>query len=358
MKEESYKNHKLSVVAVDLFCGAGGMTHGFIKAGIPVIAGIDTDETCKYAYEKNNNTKFINKDIRAITGTELASLYPENGIRILTGCAPCQPFSTHTQKNRKRNEDDKWGLLYTFSRLIKEIEPDIVSMENVPQIEKQKVFSHFIGNLEKLEYHISWQFVYCPDYGIPQTRTRLVLLASRLGNIQLISKTHTPSQYRTVEKSIRNLEAIRDGETSSKDPLHKACKLTAINKNRIHQSKPGGTWRDWDKELLTPCHQKPSGKSYVSVYSRMEWDKPAPTITTQFYNFGTGRFGHPEQHRALSLREGALLQTFPKYYKFIDPKLPFSIKRLGRHIGNAVPVRLGEIIGISIMKHLEECNGG
>jgi len=358
MKKESYKNNKLSVVAVDLFCGAGGMTHGFIKAGIPVIAGIDTDETCKYAYEKNNNTKFINKDIRAITGTELARLYPENGIRILAGCAPCQPFSTHTQKNSKRNEDEKWGLLHSFSRLIKEIEPDIVSMENVPQIEKQEIFSDFIRNLKELDYHISWQFVYCPDYGIPQTRTRLVLLASKLGNIQLISKTHTPSQYRTVEKTIRNLEPIKDGETSIKDPLHKACKLTAINKKRIHQSKPGGTWRDWDKELRTPCHRKPSGKSYVSVYSRMERDKPAPTITTQFYNFGTGRFGHPEQHRALSLREGALLQTFPKYYKFFDPGLPFSIKCLGKHIGNAVPVRLGKIIGKSIMKHLEEYNGG
>lgn len=358
MKEESYKNNELSAFAVDLFCGAGGMTHGFIKAGITVIAGIDTDETCKYAYENNNNTEFINKDIRAITGSQLARLYPENGIRILAGCAPCQPFSTHTQKNSKRNRDEKWGLLHSFSRLIKETQPDIVSMENVPQIENQKVFSHFVGNLEKLEYHISWQFVYCPDYGIPQTRTRLVLLASKLGNIQLISKTHTSSQYRTVEETIRNLEPINDGETSSKYPLHRASKLTAINKKRIHQSKPGGTWRDWDKELLTPCHQKPSGKTYVSVYSRMEWDKPAPTITTQFYNFGTGRFGHPEQNRALSLREGALLQTFPKYYEFIDPELPFSIKRLGKHIGNSVPVRLGEIIGKSIMKHLEEYNDG
>jgi len=358
MKEEFYKNNDLPIAAVDLFCGVGGMTHGFIKAGITVIAGIDTDETCKYAYEKNNNTKFINKDIKSITGTELVRLYPENGIRILAGCAPCQPFSTHTQKNSKRNEDEKWGLLHSFSRLIKEIEPDIVSMENVPQIEKQEIFSDFIRNLKELDYHIFWQFVYCPDYGIPQTRTRLVLLASKLGNIQLISKTHTPSQYRTVEKTIRNLEPIKDGETSIKDPLHKACKLTAINKKRIHQSKPGGTWRDWDKKLLAPCHIKPSGKSYVSVYSRMERDKPAPTITTQFYNFGTGRFGHPEQHRALSLREGALLQTFPKYYKFIDPEWPFSIKCLGKHIGNAVPVRLGKIIGKSIMKHLEENNGG
>jgi len=156
----------ISATAIDLFCGAGGMTHGFIKAGIPVIAGIDTDETCRYAYEENNNATFINKDVRDITGTELASLYSENGSRILAGCAPCQPFSTYTQKNSKRNEDEKWGLLHSFSRLIKEIETDIVSMENVPQIEKQEIFSDFIRNLRELNYHISWQFVYCPDYGI------------------------------------------------------------------------------------------------------------------------------------------------------------------------------------------------
>jgi DNA (cytosine-5)-methyltransferase 1 len=156
---------------------------------------------------------------------------------------------------------------------------------------------------------------------------------------------------------LRNLEPIKDGETSIEDPLHRASKLSSINKKRICQSRPGGTWRDWDRELRASCHLKPSGKSYVSVYSRMEGDKPAPTITTQFYNFGTGRFGHPDQDRALSLREGALLQTFPKYYKFIDPNHPFSIKCLGKHIGNAVPVKLGKIIGKSIMKHLEGSNG-
>lgn len=126
-----------------------------------------------------------------------------------------------------------------------------------------------------------------------------------------------------------------------------------MNLKRIRQSKPGGTWRDWDEELLSPCHKKKSGKSYSGVYARMSWDSLAPTITTQFYNYGTGRFGHPEQDRALSLREGALLQTFPQDYDFIDPELPFSIKRFGMHIGNAVPVRLGKIIGDSIIKHLE-----
>ena len=112
---------------------------------------------------------------------------------------------------------------------------------------------------------------------------------------------------------------------------------------------------DWDEELRAPCHKRESGESYGGVYARMSWDNPAPTITTQFYNYGTGRFGHPEQDRAISLREGALFQTFPPDYEFIVPELPFSIKRLGTHIGNAVPVDLGIVIGKSIQANIKEC---
>ena len=136
--------------------------------------------------------------------------------------------------------------------------------------------------------------------------------------------------------------------------MHQAASLSPLNLKRIKQSKPGGTWLDWDKKLRCLCHRKKSGKSYGGVYGRMEWNKPGPTITTQFYVYGTGRFGHPEQDRALTLREGALLQTFPKKYKFIAPDRVYSLKKLGIHIGNAVPVRLGVIIGRSIKKHIQE----
>jgi DNA (cytosine-5)-methyltransferase 1 len=338
---------------VDLFCGIGGLTHGLIKAGVRVNAGIDNDETCRYAFEKNNDAHFINKDIRDISTDEITNLFPEGDIKILAGCAPCQPFSKHTQKNRNRQEDEKWGLLYSFIDLIETIQPEIVSMENVPQITRQKVFSDFVKSLESNKYEVFWAYVYCPDYGIPQTRTRLVFLASKLGEIKMIPRTHPPSRYRTVRSAIGNLEPIDDGEVSSIDPLHRAPKLSPVNKERIRQSTSGGTWRDWDKNLLSPCHKKASGRTYISVYSRMEWDKPAPTITTQFYGFGTGRFGHPEQDRAISFREGAILQTFPKFYKFFDAKAPFCGKTMGIHIGNAVPVRLGTVIGKSIIKHLE-----
>lgn len=342
--------------AVDIFCGVGAVTHGLIKAGIPVNAGIDNDESCRYAYEKNNRTEFINEDVRKVSGSRVKKLYPKGDVKILVGCAPCQPFSTHTQKNKKRHEDEKWGLLYSFSRLVEEIEPEIVSMENVLQIRGHEVFTDFVKKLEELNYHVYFKSVYCPDYGIPQKRRRLVLLASKFGKIELLPRTHEPSKHKTVRDAIGKLEPLKSGECSKKDPLHRTSKLEVINEKRIRQSKPGGTWLEWNHELRSPCHKKESGSSYTAVYSRMEWDKPSPTITTQFYNFGTGRFGHPEQDRALSLREGAILQTFPKRYDFIDPKSENLLSRLGVQIGNAVPVKLGTVIGKSILKHLVDTN--
>lgn len=342
----------MNVAAVDLFCGIGGLTHGLIKAGIPVVAGIDIDGTCKYAYEANNDSDFIHADITDLTGNEVSDLYPEGCIKILVGCAPCTPFSPHTQKNKKRAKGENWKLLYSFSRLIAEVKPEIVSMENVYEISRTKVFRDFVEKLNSLGYHVSWSKVYCPDYGISQTRRRLVLLASKLGEIDIIPTTHSKQEYRTVKDVIGSLEPITAGEIATEDPLHRSPKLSEVNTKRIQQSKPGGTWRDWEEELLAPCHKKETGKSYSGVYARMVADDVGPTITTQFYNYGTGRFGHPEQDRALSLREGALLQTFPLDYDFIDPELPFSMKRLGIHIGNAVPVDLGVAIGRSILSHL------
>jgi DNA (cytosine-5)-methyltransferase 1 len=348
----------VSVAAIDLFCGVGGLTHGLIKAGISVVAGIDIDKTCRYAFEKNNNSTFINKSVRKLTKQDLGKLYCKADIKILVGCAPCQCFSKHTQKNKTRSKDGKWKLLNSFSNLVASVKPDIVSMENVGEIQKHKVFEDFVKELRSMSYSVFWEVIYCPNYGIPQNRRRLVLLASKLGKIGIVPPTHPPSRYKTVRDVIGKLEKIKDGGSSSRDSLHRAWCLASINKKRIGQSQPGGTWLDWDEELRAPCHRKESGHSYSAVYGRMSWDKPGPTITTQFYSYGTGRFGHPVQDRALSLREGALLQTFPKYYDFIDPEQPFSFTRIGTHIGNAVPVRLGVIIGRSILRHLQEVRRG
>ncbi len=182
----------------------------------------------------------------------------------------------------------------------------------------------------------------------------MVLLASKLGEIQLCPATKTKDNYLTVKDAIGHLPKIKSGETHSKDKLHMTSKMKEITLKRIAASKQGGTWKDWPEDLVAECHKKTSGKSFGSVYGRMSWNKPSPTITTQFVGFGNGRFGHPTQDRALSLREGAILQTFPEDYKFSDPDEPFSIGNIARMIGNAVPVRLGEIIADRITQHINE----
>ena len=156
----------------------------------------------------------------------------------------------------------------------------------------------------------------------------------------------------TVRQAIGDLEPLENGQRSTTDPLHFCSRLSPINIRRIKASIPGGTWCDWPTSLLPDCYRKDSGASYKSVYGRMEWDKPAPTLTTQFYRYGTGRYGHPVQHRALSLREGAILQTFPANYEFVPPNETVNFTSIGRHIGNAVPPALGYIIGQSILKHV------
>ena len=342
-----------NVYAVDLFCGVGGLTHGLRSAGIKVIAGIDLDPTCKFPFEQNNEAAFIHRDMADVTSEEVASLFPRGSRRVLAGCAPCQPFSRYARGNRP-NDVQKWGLLEHFSRLIKGVEPEIVSMENVPELKAEKVFESFVWSLRELGYRVSYSDVYCPDYGLAQQRTRLVLLASKEGEFRIGPPTHSKGQYNTVRHAIGNLSPLQAGQASRTDKLHRASNLEGINLRRIKHSKPGGCWRDWPRDLVAGCHSRENGKTYPAVYGRMEWDKPAPTITTQFFGYGNGRFGHPSQHRAISIREGAILQSFPTQYEFHPEAETLSFATLGRMIGNAVPVRLGEIIGDAILEHVSE----
>lgn len=345
----------MPVSVIDLFCGIGGLTHGLQLAGLNVTAGVDLDESCQYAFEANNNAIFVQGNMTEITANDLLPFYPDNNTKVLVGCAPCQPFSKYTQRYRKDGRtDDKWRLLYSFARLVEEIEPEIVSMENVPELNNEQVYQDFVNFLIGAGYHVSSQIVYCPQYGVPQRRKRLVLLASRLGNIEFILPLYQEGDYPTVRQAIGHLPPIEDGVPNEIDPIHTASRLSALNKKRIRQSVQGGTWRDWDYELQLDCHKKRSGRSYPAVYGRMSWDEPSPTITTQFFGIGNGRFGHPEQDRALSFREGAILQSFPPNYQFVNHGETFSRKELGIHIGNAVPVELGRAIGISIINHLNE----
>lgn len=337
---------------IDVFCGVGGLTHGFVLEGFDVVAGIDSDPSCRYAYEKNNNARFIEADLVNLSGEDIYMFYPEDSLKILIGCAPCQPFSNYTNKLKNKSAR-QWSLLNDFGRLVEEVEPEIISMENVPSLGSKDVFKNFVVLLKKNGYYVSWGNVYCADYGVPQMRQRLVLLASKLGDIKLIAPTHLPGEYITVEEAIGHLPHITAGEIHPEDSLHRASNMSSMNLKRIQISIPGGSWQNWPEYMLAPCHRKGSGRSYYNVYGRMEWKKIAPTITTEFTGFGNGRFGHPEQDRGLSLREGALLQTFPANYKFFKPGSTYYITHVAKNIGNAVPVELGRAIARSIRQHQE-----
>lgn len=339
------------ITCVDIFCGLGGLTHGLCRGGVRVVAGIDLDTQCRFPYEKNNNASFIEKDVREVTGKKLRELWSDGAYSLLAGCAPCQPFSTYSRKGRRSRKDTKWDLVSDFSRLVHESRPDFVTMENVPQLADHPVFESFVESL--CEYHLWWSVVECAKYGVPQTRKRLVLLASRRGPISLAPPALIDEQdMPTVRKAISHLPQLVAGESDAQDKLHSACRLSRMNLRRIRASTPGGTWRDWHHSLVARCHRKKSGGTYPSVYGRMEWDLPAPTITTQSFGYGNGRFGHPEQDRAITLREAAILQTFPDTYKFITNVEPVRFSVLGRLIGNAVPVRLGEVIAESLVRHV------
>lgn len=345
----------MKINAVDLFCGVGGLTCGIQKAGINVLAGYDIEESCRFAYEENNKAKFILKDIKDIGDSEIKDLYPEEtDVKILMGCAPCQPFSAYSHRYKDSDTRiEKMNLLDYFGRQVELVKPDIVSMENVPQLAKDPVFLNFVDLLERNGYSVSWKVVYGPDYDVPQNRKRLLLLASRLGEITLLPPYKSKENYLNLKDVIGDLPRLKAGEQDKNDNLHKSRKLSELNIKRIKSSKQGGTWLDWDPSLLPDCYKKASGSSYTSVYGRLEWEKPSSTITTQFVGYGNGRFGHPEQNRALSLREGAMIQTFPKTYQFVEKNAEVKFVKLAVQIGNAVPVKLGELIGKSIINHIQ-----
>lgn len=288
-------------------------------------------------------------DIRDITGTQLMELYPAGAIRLLAGCAPCQAFSPHLRKAGRVTEKD-WALLREFGRLVHELTPELVTMENVPGLATKQVFLAFVAALESDGYDVDFRSLYCPRFGIPQHRRRMVLVASRIGKIRVPLPRRSPDDFPTVREAIGHLPPVSAGTADLKDPLHVARAVTEINLRRLKASRAGGTWRDWPPELRAACHLKATGSSYQSVYGRMVWDEPAPTITTQAYNFGTGRFGHPEQDRAITLREAAILQSFPRRYKFVGPGNPVHLSNIGRLIGNAVPPRLAYFIGIELVR--------
>jgi DNA (cytosine-5)-methyltransferase 1 len=328
---------------VDLFCGVGALSHGLKLAGCKIVAGYDVDPRCKFAFERNNGGIFYPRDVSKLLADEIKAHFSGGAPTVLAGCAPCQPFSSYKQRYA---EDPQWGLVGKFAELAAEVKPDFVTMENVPSLLKYKagsVFRSFCETLETAGYKIQHVIAKCEKFGVPQRRRRLVVLAAL--HAELSALPSDESGYLSVREAIGKLPPLASGQSDPNDPLHAASRLSALNLRRIRYSQPGGTWRDWPEQLRAACHRRPTGKTYPGVYARMEWDKPAPTMTTQCYGYGNGRFGHPEQDRGISLREAAVLQSFPADYEFLPPGDPVCFTELGRWIGNAVPVKLAESIG-------------
>ena len=342
------------IVAVDLFCGAGGLTYGLECAGVDVKLGVDIDPACAHPIEANSKAKFLQADITKLEASEIERVFCGNNFKLLAGCAPCQPFSTYSRAAKQKhgekagdNRNEDWRLVAHFANLIRKTHPDLVTMENVAPLALQPIFKEFLDSLDG--YWVDWLVVECSTLGLPQTRKRLVLLASKLGPIS-IPEFRLP--VKTVKSVIGRLPALVAGGQDPGDRLHRSSRLSSLNLERIKNSVPGGTWRDWPDNLRSSCHIKDTGATYPSVYGRMEWDAPAPTVTTQCFGYGNGRFGHPEQDRAISLREAAMLQGFPQTYSFIPDGEPVSFAKVGRLIGNAVPVTLGKVVGELLVQHV------
>lgn len=341
------------IVAVDLFCGVGGLTHGLTRAGVKVRLGVDLDPACRFPMETNNAAKFLEADVASLLPSDIQTAFGDAQITLLAGCAPCQPFSSYSQSAKRDGPHGDWGLLRSFSKLVLAVRPTLVTMENVPPLLKQQIFKDFVADLHEAGYDLDFKVVDGRDIGLPQRRQRLVLVASMLGPI-VIPDADKPRA--TVRDTIAKLPPLSAGSSDPDDPLHAAASLSELNLARVRHSKPGGTWRDWPRELVAMCHARQTGATYPSVYGRMEWDTPAPTMTTQCYGFGNGRFGHPEQDRAISLREAAMIQSFPRDYSFVPDGTRINFNTLGRMIGNAVPVLLGEFIGEILVDHVKACS--
>ena len=347
------------VKVFDFFSGCGGASRGFQDAGMDVVFGLDWDVDASQTFKRNfPNATFESGDIRNVVVDTVHRLVEEQRPHhiLFCGCAPCQPFTKQNTTRPEPDKDDRVPLLLEFLHFIRRCEPDVVFVENVPGIQNvhpdSEPLRSFLRGLKQAGYsQPACGSVALKRYGVPQGRRRFLLLTSRHGPIKLPAQTHGPDtpnpEFATVRDWIGDLPAIQAGETHSEIDDHRAARLSALNLERIRATPEGGGNRDWPKELQLKCHQKTNG--YTDVYGRMSWDRPASGLTTRCISYSNGRFGHPKQDRAISIREAACLQTFPMDFGFSG-----NLNSRARQIGNAVPVRLTEVLGHHVISHLAQ----
>ncbi len=344
------------MIAIDFFCGAGGLSKGLALSGINVLAGIDNNILCQETYNRNNApSRFIHADMKEYMPEDLLALFPQlrennRDDLLLAGCAPCQPFSSANQ-SEERSPDAT--LLSQFGRFVEFFLPGMVMVENVPGIARVKgnsTFKRFIRLLESNKYNIIYKPTNAKYFGIPQNRVRLLVIASRIGQATFPDFTHSSKKNAkqklvTVREAIGHYPPLIAGQTHETVQNHVAARLSELNLIRLqHTPHDGGGRSDWPEELWLSCHKK-ADAGHTDVYGRMYWDRPSPTLTCKCQSISNGRYAHPEQDRAISLREAAAIQTFPDDYIFYG-----SNTSIAAQIGNAVPVLLGKVMGEHIQK--------
>ncbi len=343
----------MPIKVFDFFSGCGGTSAGLRSAGMDIVVGIDIDPDAAATYKANfPKATFLTADLTKTRANKLKRNVESCGPHpiLFCGCAPCQPFSK--QNGARNGKDSRSSLLSHFARFVRYYKPDFVLVENVPGIQSVKghfsPLADFVRLLDKLKYKHTLKIVDCRDYGVPQTRKRLVLMASRKGSISFPQKTHgegTDLPYSTVWRWIRNFPRIEAGQECKKVPNHRAANLSKSNLRRIRATPPGGSRCDWPQRLMLDCH-KNGHDGHSDVYGRLRKNQPASALTTRCISLSNGRFGHPTQNRAISVREAATLQTFERDFIFKG-----TLTSMARQIGNAVPVLLANKLGESFLTH-------
>ena len=320
------------------------------NAGVEVVIAVENDHDAATSFRLNHlKARVIERDIRAIRPAELLpevqAIRDSGGFLVFAACTPCQPFSK--QRRGSGHDDPRSYLLREFLRFVSALRPDFVFCENVPEARewagaKGSPAVDLMRVLDSLGYHFAEKIVDCRDYGVPQRRARWILMASSHGMLSWPRRTHGPDRNRAwtgVREWIAGLPPLRAGEVWATDPVHRAARLSRLNLRRIRSTPVGGSRLDWPDRLVLECHRR-SPRSFTDVYGRLRMDEPASAITTRCISLSSGRFGHPDQDRAISLREAACIQTFPRDYLLVG-----NLESIAAQVGNAVPVLLAERFG-------------
>lgn len=356
--QEAIADAAPEVLVYDFFAGCGGTSAGLRRAGMTPVLALDFDQEAAETYRLNfPQATMVCGDIRDLTTGDLEPYFqkPRAVPTLFSACAPCQPFSR--QNRQKRDGDGRITLLSELHRFVERFRPELLVVENVPGLQTGRAgdtqpFPELVKLLDRLGYHHESAVLRALDYGVPQNRQRLFLIASAFGPVRLPAPTHgtEESPFLTVRNAIEKYPALEAGGHDPAFANHRACSLSPTNLERIRATPAGSGRLTWSEHLRLECHE--GVKGFTDVYGRMWWDRPAPAMTTRCISLSNGRFGHPDQDRAISIREAAAIQTFDDDFVFTG-----SVNGMARQIGNAVPVELAHVVGKTLLQHAREHMG-